>query len=193
MRVTHASLGPLRLLSGVLVTSLVAFVFVAIRIFPGDTTLPRPLEIFFWGVAVVTAVAGMATAIELLRFERNTKVGRAGLKVFLAGAAIAGVMGLLSIFRVPGSYLLLAAAYPLALGGWMAFALTNLWARVLPRWNMLPLVIGLIPVGITIVEFMEVGGSTFLELGISAFAASWLLLSFLLWLHGRNPPGASFG
>ena len=46
MRVTHASkLGPLTLLSGALVLSIVFFILISIRLNPGEAPLPRPAEI----------------------------------------------------------------------------------------------------------------------------------------------------
>ncbi len=175
--------GPITVLSGVLVALLVAFILVTVQIFPGEGELPRPLEILFWTLAAATGLVGMATVLGLLALERNGRAARLGLWGFMAGAGVGVVVAVLAIVRAPGPWwLLLAPAYLMAFVGWMTFAVINLRARALPRWNGLPLVVGMIPVGITALEWNDVGSqSLVLSTGIVVFAAGWLLLGYAVW------------
>lgn len=188
MRISSRA-GPITVLSGVMVALLVAFILVTVRIFPGDGDLPRPIEILFWSLAVITGLIGMATVLGLLALERNGRVARTGLWVFMVGVGVGVVTAVLAIVRAPGPWwLLLGVAYILVFAGWMTFAVTNLWARALPRWNGLPIAIGLIPVVVAVLDAADVGSqSLVLSAAIVFFAASWLLLGYAVWRESDQP------
>ena len=70
----------------------------------------------------------------------------------------------------------------------MAFAIPNLRSQALPRWNQLPLLIGLIPVA----GAVFIGLSDWvLAIGAVLFGVAWLLLGYAVWPADGVPAGGT--
>ena len=70
-----------------------------------------------------------------------------------------------------------AAPDLMAVVGWMAFAVPNLRSQALPRWNWLPLIIGLIPVAGTVFIGLS---NWLLAIGAVLFGVAWVLLGYAI-------------
>ena len=83
---------------------------------------------------------------------------------------------------------LLAIGYIMAFAGWIAFAVPNLWSQALPRWNRLPLLIGLIPVAGAVFIYLS---DWVLAIGAGLFGVAWLLLGYAVWSAEGVPAGGT--
>ena len=165
--------GPLAILGGVLWLLLVGIGLLAVG-FDFDPTVGL-WGLLFWGLAVVTAAVILGTTLGLLTLDHG-RVGRMGLKLFAAAAVVAAMMPALALAGQGNwAWRLVPIGYIMAFVGWMAFAVPNLWRQALPRWNRLPLLIGLIPVaGAAFLALSD----WFLAVGAGLFGIAWLLLGY---------------
>ena len=131
--------------------------------------------LLFSGLVLVTVLTIVGTTVGLLTLD-HTRVGRMGLKLFAAGTVVAAIYPPLALIgQDEGVWMLVPLGYVMAFAGWMAFAVVNLRSQALPRWNRLPLLIGLIPVvGAVLLGLTD----WVLAIGAGLFGVAWLLLGY---------------
>ena len=144
----------------------------------------------FWGLALVTALMIVGATLGLLTLDHG-RVARMGLKLFAVGAVVAAIFPALSLAgQGDWAWRLVAIGYIMAVVGWMAFAVPNLRSQALPRWNWLPLLIGLIPVaGAVFISLSD----WVLAIGAGLFGVAWLLLGYAVWSADGVPAGGTTG
>ena len=176
--------GPLAILGGVLWLLLVAIGLLAVG-FDFDPTVGL-WGLLFSGLVLATMLLILGTTLGLLTLD-HTRVGRMGLKLFAVAAVVAAMFPPLTMAgQGDWAWRLVPIAYIMAFVGWMAFAVPNLRSQALPRWNRLPLLIGLIPVaGAVLLELSD----WVLAIGAGLFGVAWLLLGYAV----RSSDGMTAG
>ncbi len=150
-----------------------------------------PIPWMFFGLTVVTMVVFMGAVAGLHGLPGHRPIARLGLKAFIVGAGLAALMAVVALVDVAWWSRLLPPALAVAFLGWMTFAIANLkpsifsrWAPgVLPRWNAVPVLIGLVPVIFIELAAFSLGSWVF-PTGVVVFGLAWLLLGYAVWPGG---------
>lgn len=141
----------------------------------------------FWFVAIIQLLLLLGVLRGLYTFRRFGRLGKMSLLVASVGAILMAVAFPLVLWPKVAGWVWFIGV-PALTRGWVLFGVANLKSKALPRWNALPLILGLVPILISILhDWIGIGwtvpvGSTMLGLG-------WVLLGYLLWLGaGQTGP-----
>ncbi len=154
----------------------------------GQWWLDAPLESLsfsvFWTLAAVQVLLLLSVLRGMLTLGGSGRFGKIGLVVAFVGTIL--MLVALALMPLPN-----AAGWawfmgvPALTGGWLLFGLANMGSKVLPRWNALPLIIGLMAVLISILHDLLGIGWT-LPVGIVTLGLGWVLLGYVLWSGAKR-------
>lgn len=149
----------------------------------------------FWVLAVIQVLLLLGVLRGLYTLVRSEWFGKMGLFVASVGAMLMAVAFLLVPLPNAAGWVWFIGV-PALTGGWLLFGVANLKSRALPRWNALPLIVGLVPVLISILHDVAGIGWT-LPAGSMMLGVGWVLLGYVLWLGatqtGPESPSANMG
>lgn len=96
-------------------------------------------------VAPILLLLLTISAADLAMQETSTRGVKAGLIIIGLGSLLMALgMGLMAWFNMDAGWYVMSIGLLLQPIGWLLFGFANRWAQILPRWNLLPFVIGAI-------------------------------------------------
>jgi len=134
----------------------------------------------FGGLAIIQMLLLLAVLRGLYKLERSGRFGRMGLIIASVGVGLMVAAFLVSPLRSLAGWAWFIGVPALA-GGWLLFGVANLRTKALPRWNRLPLSVGLVPVLISI-SHDAIGIGWTLPVGSTMLGLGWVLLGYVLCL-----------
>jgi hypothetical protein len=162
-----------------------------LMIFLGDANLE---DTFIWLLTPLPALLLTLGVAGLSTFSSEN----GGIRIILLVNGIATVLtavgfALMAWLNVEDGWMVMILGVLLISLGLLVFGLANWQAKVLPRWNWLPLVVGTLATAILIIGSM-LPSSQDSELGFylwfGTIGAGWVLLGLIILLDGRHPSPA---
>jgi len=172
--------GPILLVGGVLFT-----VFSFSMLTPGFIWDTRGIyQVTFMMIVPALVLLAIGLAGVLVRFApRINRLGRLGLIVAIAAAPafavlfLAGYMGLFYVSEVVGTLSFLLPHF-----GMMLFGVSTIQTAPLPRWNVLPLMVGLLPFLVLLPNSFSERGPNYFLFGLFAFVGlGYVLLGYVVY------------